>query len=294
MIKQPLSPLRYPGGKAALAPFVGYLCESFARPPREYAEPFTGGAGVGLYLLQNEYVERIYLNDLDRRIWAFWHGVLYETEAFIDRVCRTPVSIASWHEQRTVLDDDNASLLDQGFAAFFLNRTNRSGILGARPIGGLDQTGKWKIDARYHTAALIERIRRLGRYRNRVRLSCQDGAAFVAQLDDAERVFVYADPPYLSRGAELYMNAMQWSDHVSLADEMRSHSGPWMVTYDDDERVETLYLHHAIARYRLKHTAGRQRVGTEIAVFSSGMPVNHLMALPSGDGEWLRPPAAAV
>ncbi len=287
-MKQPLSPLRYPGGKAALAPFVAYLIDSCSKRPRDYAEAFCGGAGVGLHLLHHEHVERVFLNDLDERIWAFWHSVLFETEGFVERVQKTPVTVESWHEQRLLLADSGATALQRGFATFFLNRTNRSGILRARPIGGLEQTGQWKIDARYNVSRLIERLDRLSRYRNRIVLSRRDGADFVRELEAQDDVFIYADPPYLTKGAYLYLNAMGWEDHGVLAGAMQESRHPWLVTYDDDDRVEKLYPRSAIARYRLKHTAGRQRVGNEMGVFSNRLKVKELMRLPSGDGEWLR------
>ena len=45
-----------------------------------------------------------------------------------------------------------------GFAAFYLNRTNRSGILNAGVIGGKKQDGKWEMDARFNRDNLASRI----------------------------------------------------------------------------------------------------------------------------------------
>jgi DNA adenine methylase len=280
--------LRYPGGKAALGPYISYLLDLCSSPPRDYAEPYCGGAGAGLYLLYHEHVERVLLNDLDECIWSFWFSALHRTDAFVDLVTTTPVTLESWHEQRAILADTSSDVLARGFATFFLNRTNRSGIIRARPIGGLNQTGRWKIDARYNAPRLIERLRRLAQYKNRIVLSRENGADFVRRLASDSDTFIYADPPYLVKSGGLYMNAMEWHDHEDLAVVLRDAECPWFLTYDADERVQALYPENPIAGYRLKHTAGRQRIGAETGVFSRRLELGSLMALPSGDGEWLR------
>jgi putative adenine-specific DNA methyltransferase len=42
-----------------------------------------------------------------------------------------------------------------------MNRTNRSGILKAGVIGGKNQNGTYKIDARFNKNSIIERIKKL-------------------------------------------------------------------------------------------------------------------------------------
>ena len=80
------SPLRYPGGKGAIAPFLGRLIA--AQRPRctLYVEPFAGGAGAAIRLLLEEYVDAIMLNDIDSGIAAFWRSILDKNEIFVDLV----------------------------------------------------------------------------------------------------------------------------------------------------------------------------------------------------------------
>ena len=110
---------------------------------KHYAEPYAGGAGLALVLLMRNQVEHIHINDLDFSIWSFWHAVLNETEDLIQLIMETPITIEEWHAQREVLSrQDHHHPLFLGFSAFFLNRTNRSGIIKkAGPIGGLSQKG---------------------------------------------------------------------------------------------------------------------------------------------------------
>lgn len=283
-----LSPLRYPGGKGNLAPFLGKLIASQERRCRTYVEPFAGGAGAAVRLLFDEYVDRIVLNDLDRGVAAFWRAVFYETEALAKRVLTCTVSVHSWRRQRARYNNpDGLSDLELGFATLFLNRTNRSGILDARPIGGLDQAGQWKIDARFNRRELAERIRMLGRYRNRVSVSQEDGLNMVDEyLGARANAFVYADPPYLTKGSDLYLDTLDWSDHVELARKLQRATGQWTVTYDEDARVWTdLYPERRCVEFQIAHTAAVQHVGTEYAVFPDAMDLRAVGSL----GEVKRP-----
>jgi DNA adenine methylase len=138
------------------------------RRSRRYVEPFAGGAGVALRLLFDEFVDEVVLNDLNPGIAAFWRSMFTDTDALLERVAACDLTIDEWHQQRSVYLEGAADDLDLGFATFYLNRTNRSGILDARPIGGLEQTGKWRIDARFDREKLSARMRVLSRYASRV------------------------------------------------------------------------------------------------------------------------------
>jgi DNA adenine methylase len=283
-----LSPLRYPGGKARLATFVGDLISDQQKPLTRYVEPFAGGAGVGLHLLYQEYVDEIVLNDLDPGIAAFWRAVFNDSSLLVERVRATEPSIEEWYRQREIhAAAKDADPFDLGFATFFLNRTNRSGIIGARPIGGLDQTGKWLIDARYSAEELAARIEHLAGYATRVTITEMDGVDLAAdQLQDSS-AFVYADPPYLSAGDDLYLNALAWADHVRLAMLLRE-SDRWLLTYDADDRVPNeLYPGLRCAAFDLAHTATKARIGREFAVFSDDLLIESLDGLGRDGGTFL-------
>lgn len=289
-----LSPLRYPGGKGSLGHFVGELITSCRPLPTTYVEPFAGGAGVALRLLYDEYVETVVLNDLDPGVAAFWRLVFHRHTELIELIETAPLTVAAWHEHRDAYLKQDGDDLTLGFATFFLNRTNRSGILGARPIGGLDQTGNWGIAARFNRENLIERVRLLSRYRNRVELRQQHANDLVEELSDEwQDLFLYADPPYLDHGASLYLDAMDWSDHQRLARALSELGGAWMVTYDADERILTeLYLTQRCAEYGIAHSAAKQHMGKEYVVFSDAVPVEEMTGVGSGSALWIRRTAA--
>jgi len=240
-------------------------------------EPFAGGAGASLRLLVDEYVENIELNDLDAGVAAFWKAVFFHTEALVDRIANAHVTVAEWRKQRDAYASGNARLVDLAFATFFLNRTNRSGILDARPIGGLGQSGRWSVDARFNREELAKRVLFLGRYRNRVTVQRRDGLEFLRDhfTRFANDTLYYVDPPYLTNGADLYLDTLAWADHQQLARLLTKSPAKWILTYDCDSRVPiTLYPRNRCIPFTIAHTAATQHLGTEYAVFSKNLEIS--------------------
>jgi DNA adenine methylase len=283
-----LSPLRYPGGKAKLAAFVGMLIAGQTARATRYVEPFAGGGGVGLRLLFDEHVDEIVLNDLNPGVAAFWRALFETPELLAELIRERPVTVDEWHRQSEVYRAGAGSDLDLGFATLFLNRTNRSGILDARPIGGYDQTGNWKIDARYNVDGLVARVLTLASYASRVTVTQEDGVALTERELGDPTVFVYADPPYLVQGDRLYLDAMLEEGHSQLSDVLREAAPRWLLTYDADSRIkDDLYRGLRCAQFFMTHTAAVQRTGSEYAVFPDGLVVPSLDGLGHREAVWL-------
>lgn len=285
-----LSPLRYPGGKARMAPYIANLIREQQPRPAVYAEPFAGGAGAALRLLVDDVVEQIRINDLNPGIAAFWRSAFHDTDALVRRIQTAKVSLTAWKRHRTVyLNPIDRSDLELGFATFFLNRCNRSGILNARPIGGLAQTGPWKLDARFNRKDLASRIRYVAQYRDRVRVTQLDARAFLADLEaDARRVMVYVDPPYIGQGGDLYLDRLSYADHKELAEQLSGSALRWFMTYDCDDRItDDLYPGLRCARFNISHTAQVQHIGSEYALFSDNLSVPNLAILPNDESDWI-------
>jgi DNA adenine methylase len=256
--------------------------------PTRYAEAFAGGAGVGLRLLFDEYADEIVLNDLNPGIAAFWRCLFSEPDALLERLAACQPTVESWRDQHAVYRAATANDADLGFATFFLNRTNRSGILSARPIGGLDQTGRWGISARFDKDALATRIRRLATYASRVTVCEEDGVAFLERHLGHDDVFVYADPPYLVQGDDLYMDTFTWADHQRLSELLKGHDDGWFLTYDADPRIiGELYVGMRCALFSTSHTAAVQHVGSEYAVFAPELVVPSLTGLGTRSAEFV-------
>lgn len=274
-----LSPLRYPGGKAKIADFIKQVVKDNDLLDGVYVEPYAGGAAVALSLLMDEYVSRIIINDKDRSIYAFWHSVLYDTDRLCKLIEETPVTMETWWAQRTfqsVENKETTDLLTLGFSTFFMNRTNRSGIIKAGVIGGFDQTGNYKIDARYRKEDLVARIRRIASYADRIELHHEDAVDLVNHIAQTapENTILYLDPPYYQKGRGLYMNYYDDADHERIRDVITHvDSLRWIVSYDNSAFIKSLYQSFRSQEFYLNYSANNNGKGTEVIFFSDNCRV---------------------
>ncbi|MCF8226261.1 MAG: DNA adenine methylase [Bacteroidales bacterium] len=271
------SPLRYPGGKGKLSHYIQLLIEYNLITDGHYVEPYAGGASVALSLLFNEYVQKIYINDYDFRIYSFWDCVLNQTDELCNKINDTEINIANWEKQKEIqYNPKKFSNLEIGFSTFFLNRTNRSGILKAGVIGGMNQTGQWKIDARFNKTDLIQRIKKISRYKNRISLYNLDAVELIRNLDKElpKRTLFYFDPPYYNKGKDLYINFYEHSDHQQISQliaELKDRF--WLVSYDNNDNIRNLYKPFLQRTYELNYHAANAAKGTEIMIYSNNLIV---------------------
>ncbi len=276
------TPLRYPGGKAKLAPYVKSLMKDNGLLDGEYVEPYAGGAAIALELLFHEYVSRIHINDISKPVHAFWKSVLHHTEEFCRRISDMPLSVSAWDKQKRILENAKGhDDLELGFATFFLNRTNRSGILNGGIIGGRDQTGPWKIDARYNAKELIHRVESIARMRNRIKLTRKDALKFLKDgvSDWPEQTLIYLDPPYYVKGRDLYYNFYEDKDHASVAEfaTNRIKRQRWIVSYDNVQPIRNLYKSSRHVVYNIGYSARSAAQGSEVMFFCAGLRVPPLI-----------------
>ena len=266
------SPLRYPGGKNCIFPFVSKIFYENQLIGINYAEPYAGGAGLALRLLFEGYVNHIYINDLDKSIYAFWINVLNRPEEFCEWIEGIDVTISNWNKYKEIQrNSEFVDYFELAKATFFLNRTNISGVIKGGVIGGLEQKGKYKIDARFNKIDLINRIRRIVSIRNRITVSNLDGLSFIEKLNkNYEEIFIYLDPPYYQKGADLYMNFYSKEDHKRLSKYVHKMKKKWMISYDNHDFILKLYTEQNKIVYKLSQAASN-RIGDEILIFSKGI-----------------------
>ncbi|PTP58784.1 DNA methyltransferase [Vibrio splendidus] len=267
------TPLRYPGGKGKLAYYLKALIEENNLHDGHYVEPFAGGAGVALELMFEEYVRHIHINDLDVAIYSFWFSVINHTEELCALINDTPVTIEEWHRQKAILaDEENQSPLSLGFATFFLNRTNRSGILKAGVIGGKAQAGQWKLNVRFNKQELTRRIQRIADYRDRINVYNLDTAHMLeTELAQLPRdTLIYLDPPYYMKGQGLYRNFYNHDNHVQIREILDTITDkPWIVSYDNASEIDEIYSAYRKHNFDLQYTAQTKRVGSETMIYSN-------------------------
>ena len=271
------SPLRYPGGKGKLFPFFEQMIIDNGLSDGAYVEPYVGGGAVALSLLLKEYVSRIIINDKDRSLYAFWFSVLHYADELCRMISDIPVNMDIWYAQREVQKHkEETDLLQLGFSTFFLNRTNRSGILKAGVIGGYDQAGKYKIDARYNKDNLIARIHRIAAYADRIELHNEDAIDLVSSIAKkaTSNTLLYLDPPYYKKGQGLYMNYYTTSDHRKIRDVISQvNLLKWVVSYDNSDFIKELYRPFRSLEFHLNYSANNGQ-GTEVIFFSDNSIVS--------------------
>jgi len=270
-----VSPLRYPGGKSCLYALAAVILRENRLERGSYVEPYAGGGGLALSLLFGGHVSDIHLNDLDPSVWCFWDSVLNRTEQLVQLVQRTPVTIKEWHRQREIHSSGKASRpLELGFATFFLNRTNRSGVIkGAGVIGGLNQKGNYKIDCRFNREDLVRRIKRVAKYRSRIHLTNLDAVLFMKSIDsEIPAASLYCiDPPYYSKGSSLYTNFYGPNEHEKVSSTVLALRHPWIVTYDDVEEIRAIYRKRRQFSLAINYSIQTKRVGSELLIASRGL-----------------------
>jgi DNA adenine methylase len=268
------SPLRYPGGKAKLFPYFAELIRRNKLFGAKYCEPYAGGAGLAIKLLTSGFVDRISINDIDKSIYAFWLSALFDTDEFCRLIEKTPIDIDQWHRQQEIWKacdlDDKLSL---GFSAFFLNRTNRSGIIeGAGPIGGYAQKGNWKIGVRLVKQKQIENLKALSRYADQIKVTNLDALNYIERTLEKNNSLVYLDPPYFVKGHKLYKNFYQPADHIKIANELKlNRKYNWIVSYDDVPEIRKAYSAFSPITYLLNYSAGEKSVGAEVIFLSDAL-----------------------
>lgn len=281
------SPLRYPGGKAAIFDMVSKIIIDNGLEDGDYAEPYAGGAGLALALLFDDLVNEIHLNDIDRSIWCFWNAILNQTDDFIKKIEKTEVTMDEWYKQRHIQQNkDQFDDIELAFSSFFLNRTNRSGIiLKAGVIGGLKQDGKYKLDCRFNKIGLIGRINKISQYRHRINLYNQDAVEFINKTNELlpEKSLYCIDPPYYMKGSTLYTNFYQPEDHQELANTILALKRPWILTYDNAKEIQELYPAQPQYRFALNYSAAKKRKGTELLITNTNIEINPTLDLVKAD-----------
>jgi DNA adenine methylase len=275
-MKQYRTPLRYPGGKQKIAPFIGEILTANDLEGGHYAETYAGGAGVAFELLFAGKVSHIHLNDKWHPIHAFWRSVIYKTEEFCRRISSVPLTVKEWRRQKEILLRQwEFNEIDVGFSMFYLNRCNRSGIIHhAGLIGGINQTGEWKMDARFDRQELIKRVEAIGEKRSLITLRNWDAERFIKEHLPTlpARSLVYFDPPYFHKAEGLYENHYSPEDHARIAEFIQGNvKQAWVTSYDGVREILNFYSDRKQFCYKLQYNARKAYKGTEVFFFSDGL-----------------------
>lgn len=273
-----LTPLRYPGGKSKYTKLFAEVISVNDLVGCTFVEVFAGGAGAAISLLLKGHVQSIILNDLDEAIYSFWKSVKECPKELIRLIQCTPISISEWkHQQSIYLCGNVRDTLSLGFAAFYLNRCNRAGILGARPVGGLRQQGTYKITSRFNKETSISKIEAIAERADCIDICNMDCLAFLKHLrkvSKRQNLLVYFDPPYYQKGPDLYLNHLNHDDHLSLCKEILRCSFPWILSYDHHKSILEMYKGRKCSLYvnTIKHTVTGNADANELIISKLKLP----------------------
>ena len=271
------SPLRYPGGKGKLSKFMAAIVRANGLSDGRYIEPYAGGAGVAWELLVTGVVRRVLINDISPHVFAFWTSVLVHTDELCQKIRDLPLTVDEWDRQKEIFRRaPDVSTLELGVSCFYLNRTNRSGILNGGVIGGRTQNGKWRMDARFNREDLVRRIGKIADCGARIEVTCADAVEFMHERSGSfdKKDLIYVDPPYFEKGRFLYHDAYGPKDHGAVAKLLAELEGPrWVVSYDDVEEIHNLYAFAPWLQYTIGYSARRSTRGREVMFFSNGLAV---------------------
>lgn len=278
--REPISPLRYPGGKALLTAYVSGVLEENYLSGCTLFEPFAGGASVSLELLRLGFVADAIMVERDPLVYAFWSSVFTDTDALCAAVQACPVTLDTWKALQPTREVDNPADTDftplqLGVAGLFFNRTNFSGIIGAGPIGGEYQTSDYKIDCRFNKEKIIRQIQTVAAFAPRVQVHFGDAVEFLRS--NAEQLatgfsFVYVDPPYYAQGKKLYRHSYTDADHAALATFLRDQGYPWLLSYDDHPRIRELYSSNQLQPIYLDYKVKSNRRAQELVISNLMIP----------------------
>ncbi|MDU4642098.1 MAG: DNA adenine methylase [Negativicoccus massiliensis] len=276
------SPLRYPGGKTQLSRFVMQVLEINKLDNIVYVEPFAGGFGAGLELLFKNKVKSVIINDYDIAIYSIWYAILNETARFVEDINNIRITIQEWEIQKNIYNkslEEKIYSYELAFATFFLNRTNRSGIITGGPIGGKNQNGNYKLGCRFNKNDLIRKIVRISGYKDKIQLYNMEANEFIDKIilrHNPNETFTFFDPPYYEQGKNLYTNFFEHDNHVNLRKKIELLKEYfWILTYDNQKEILDIYEDYDKYLYSINYYAANVKKAKEILIHSNRVIVSN-------------------
>lgn len=283
------NPLRYPGAKSKLVPYIRNLIETECLTNCTLYEPYAGSAAVSLALLESQTISKAVINELDPLIYFFWVSVMHDTNSLIKLIENTDITLDNWKYFSQYRDSSyitNKSPLEIGFAGLYLNRTNFSGILNANPLGGMDQKSQYKINCRFNKKRIIKSIQELSCFSDKIEIHNMDALNFLKEKTKYKRnrkTFVYIDPPYYQKGPTLYRYFYNEDMHKDLAKFIKTKSYPWLISYDDHPEIKRIYRHSKKQHIYLDYSANTHVPGKELLLSNLEIPPMEINAMPDAN-----------
>ncbi|WP_195448819.1 DNA adenine methylase [Parolsenella catena] len=266
------TPIRYPGGKTKLYPEIKAILGENGLLGHPYAELFAGGAGLAVKLLLKGDVSSVVINDYDRAVYCMWDAIVNHGAELCEFIDSAVLDIETWKRMRDTYQNHNdVGDFELGKAAFYLNRTNVSGILSGGVIGGLAQAGNYKMDVRFNRETLKKKVMDIVARKDDIEVTRLDAEEFIDNRMDDSELFAYLDPPYVQKGPGLYRSSFDEERHRSLARKVGDAESKWVVTYDADELIDDIYSDYERGDLEISYTANIKTIGREKIILGPGL-----------------------
>lgn len=195
---------------------------------------------------QKYHNAQLKINDLDENIFYFWNMVFGTDKEKYDVLLEKVRTIPTIELFLKLRNEKPKTEIEKAYYALFFNKTTFSGIYNAGPIGGYDQSGKWKINCYYKPDKLIKRINNIRcLIKDRCEVTNLSFQQFLKNVDKNKKYLIYLDPPYFLNGKNLYPVFMKKEEHIELKN-ILSNIDNWVLSYDNHEFIRTLYSEHKI------------------------------------------------
>lgn len=136
------------------------------------------------------------------------------------------------------------------------------------------------MDARFNKQDLIKRIQIIANLKNNIILSNEDFELFLTKYISlfGKDTFIYLDPPYFTKGKQLYLHYFTYNEHIRLRNVIDNIKYDWIISYDNTPEIKEIYKDYPMRKTLLNYSTGMKRKAEEIMIFKkkSLIPVETL------------------
>jgi DNA adenine methylase len=254
--------IRYPGSKDKHLRFLESYFPSF-NYEKGICEPFAGTASVTFYMLQGKFVDYYHINDFDSGIAALWNTVKTQPEDLKQKIKSYKPNVKDFYKFKNEEADND---FDKAFQKIVIHQISFSGLgmMAGGPLGGREQKGAYNVLSRWRPEKISANIEKCSNLLNSAdgKITNESWETVLTEANDNGR-FIYLDPPYYERGANLYIAGD--IDHAAMAEELQSKDN-WLLSYNDLPEIRKLYKKNHIETLNVRSQLHHNMIN-EVAIY---------------------------
>lgn len=264
--------IRRPGNKTK---FLKHIIPGIPDFPGTYYEPFLGTGAVYLELLPKKAV----LNDLNKDIASIWKLVKKDPEYLLNEIKEfkktfLPLNVEEKLKVCKEIVSNLKKMKGSGKAIMYLV------MVYCSYTGSLETNKGYKIGALYgdlytynsahiFTETYIEKIMKLGKILQKVKLYSKDYADIINEAKEGD--FVFLDPPYVEERKYRFNYVKDETEFSNLEllkhlDSLTSKNVKWMMTQIDTMEVRNLFKKYNFYEYDNSNTYSVKKSSKELII----------------------------